>query len=563
MRTVGWMIAVSYLEWLRWVATSRLRSSGRVAFVRDDEDQTGFDCLMNRGPDLNIKEENGFVLAKLCGNISGRNQPVRPGAGLDEVWLSIETVESFYPVTDRGRRLLEADATRARVILGDPVFEKLWTSWQKRRLQEQTMQRSEMLCRALNLHAHSSSSVPVDVLDILSGESALPETDRVRRFLGSSAYGWARSFTLFRRLAGDRMIEDFSKRLNLSQTLIDLDKQYPIEKPVMLSPVLPVTHEMSKYLRAHGFTVSVALSAVVFHYRSLLETGRSISVEALLQDITLLGVEEGISISALAANCIAMAMDDAAVSALLYQSAPKHFCALENTDPPCNLNIPFRVAERSSAFPPKKEDQEFAARPAKELESMGIAEQIGSQRLGKDLAGSDTERREGLIESADLGILESISATELQDAATVKHVSMVPATDSAAVANISGDRIAPVPTSDSTCASGPSNVKLGGSLASKCDFVDDLEDGPHTTKVFNDPQAGIDVGALVAEARPCGQSDRGSSPALDQVDNSGKCEFSIIGSHATDAEHINATGQRGGTVKSSTAVQNRRRSGKG
>ena len=144
-------VAVSYLEWIRWVATGWFRCADRVICLEGAEDQLGVDALMDRTPDLQVSDDQGYVIAclkpdaMLSGRYNGRER------ALGQFWLSVVAVSSFHPLSERGARLLEADSERAAVRLGDPLFEKSWIDWRDRRLEEEAHWRGLSLCDAFGL----------------------------------------------------------------------------------------------------------------------------------------------------------------------------------------------------------------------------------------------------------------------------------------------------------------------------------------------------------------------------------------------------------------------------
>ena len=393
MFSSGWMIAVTYLEWIRWVATGRLRCSDRVTWVSGAEDQAGFDALMDRASDLNVGDDHGYVLAGFCQGAPLRFEPAQSGAGLGTVWMPIDVVASFYPLSERGKRLLEADAVRANVRLEEPHFEARWADWQRRRRGDLARQRAAMLCKALNLAAVvADDSVPESVLGILSGLIAPPNAERAESLRGSISYGWALSFAVFSELAGPGARQEFSKRFGLGNLLTGMERAYAPGKPVMQSPAIPAALEMTRHLKeACGVDLPVVLVAVVLHYRHFLTTDRPVSLEALLEDLTALGVRYGPKIAALAAQSVATAMDDAAVTTLMYQAMPEAFPALTHTRPRHTLDIGARIAALKVVHP---EDSDGCAVESVSL-PQGAAEGARSPEeknpdLGSDAAVNDS-----------------------------------------------------------------------------------------------------------------------------------------------------------------------------
>jgi hypothetical protein len=308
---------------------------------------------MDRAPDLNIEDDNGFVLAGFSEEDVRQLEPAPTGDGLGAVWIPIAAVQTFFPVSERAGRLLEADASRASAELGNPIFDRLWQHWRARRQRELINQRGRMLCKAFNLpHQGSDKVVPEAVYDLLMGLSCAPNTDKAERLRGSSTYGWALSIGIFGEYAGEDAKQELTDKLSLRESLASVGRHYTADKPVTRSPILSAGQQLTSYLRErYHASPSVVLIAVVLHYRHLFETDRSVSLESLLEDLAFVGDSEGLAAAGLAAQAIAGSMSDAAVTTLLYQSAPQEFRTLKHAAPPYPLDVSIRVKARQPIEP--------------------------------------------------------------------------------------------------------------------------------------------------------------------------------------------------------------------
>lgn len=339
-----WMTAVSYLEWIRWLATGRLRCTGRIVALRGFDDQEGFDALLGRMPDLNFEEEQGFLIAVLLRDALQAIRPVQSGAGLESVWVPITCVEGFYPVTERGQRMLEADAARANVRLEKPLFADLWMRWQHSRREEAKQHRSEMLCSALGLPRPLPDRVSPPVVDLLTGRTLPSTADKAAQLRGSSAYAWALTFGIFGDIVSQDTKSVLSKKCGLGKLLERLERSYPISKPVTGSEAMLVTMEMSRYLHdSSSGRISVVLLAVVLHYQHLLVSDRPVSLESMLEDLVKLGADGGVELAALAAYFIAPFMEDVAISTLMYQASPASFLAMKETGMQVKIDVGARI----------------------------------------------------------------------------------------------------------------------------------------------------------------------------------------------------------------------------
>jgi hypothetical protein len=344
------MIAISYLEWIRWVATGRLRCNGRIVAVNGFDDQLGFNALLDRAPDLNFEDEQGFLIAALRPDALQAIHPFQAGSGLESVRVPISSVAAFYPVTERGKRLLEADAARAAVRLEEPLLANLWARWQSLKREDAEQHRSEMLCSVLGLPTPSLDRIPPPVLDLLMGRTVPSTADKAAQLRGSSAYAWALTFGIFGDMVGEDTKKALSKQWGLGDLLRNLERGYPIGRPVTGSEAVKVTKEMSRHLlESSGWEISVLLMAVVLHYRHLLTSDRPVSLDSLLTDLVELGSNGGVELASMAASAIAPCMDDVAVSTLMYQASPASFLAMKPTKLHASIDVACQIEQRRAA----------------------------------------------------------------------------------------------------------------------------------------------------------------------------------------------------------------------
>ena len=367
MISAGFMVAVTYLEWIRWVAVGNLRFNNRIVRVKSVDDQIGFDGLMSRAPELDIEDDNNYVLALLGNEIL--DDSFQFGSGLDTVHLPISAATAFFPLTERAYRLLEADAARAAVKLEQPVFAPVWERWLANRREELRTHRSLLFCKALGLPEPTSfPALPETLNSVLCGDMQSPAAEKASRLKGSSAYAWALAFGLFSEAVGEEIKADFSERLRVASLIKEAERSYPSNKPQMLSSLVPVAVEMEAFLNSEGYgDFPLCLIAVVLHYQHLLSTDRLVDLGALLEDIRQLAARGGERHASLAASFIANTMENSAVTTLLYQSAPDRFPSLQPAPATYELN----VATKSSLDSKTAQDSESANSRNKNLDDQG------------------------------------------------------------------------------------------------------------------------------------------------------------------------------------------------
>jgi hypothetical protein len=209
---------ISYIEWLNFI------SSGRITRSKDfykplttnsatlnkkkssnsavDATYQNFKILLYLAPFTKFSDDGAFIIVKLKDDYNKEKytSSISKLNNKNLFWLNIEAVDSFIPVSNRAYRLLEGDAERAKVKLGQPIFENYWTKW----LEEQTAEHSErngfFLAKALTeteLKPESIADCLRPYLPYLYHQSTLPNRDNYERFELTCGYAWAKAFSLF------------------------------------------------------------------------------------------------------------------------------------------------------------------------------------------------------------------------------------------------------------------------------------------------------------------------------------------------------------------------------
>jgi len=325
-------VAVSYLEWIRWVATGWFRCADRIVWVHGADDQSGIDALLDRTPDLQVSDDQGYVIACLrtdsliSGRVSGRERSV------GHLWLSVAAVSSFHPLSIRGARLLEADAERAAVRLGEPLFEKAWADWRDLRLEDEAHWRGLSLCAAFGLDNPVLDETSNQVNDILAGRKAAPNAAKVREDAidGTRALGWASAMSIAVMDSDVRAAFNETSEFGGVKSLIkSLRNDFDLGCPLLDDEkTVTFVRGVDEVLRKLGARVlPLDLMATVLHYRSLATSGRQLTLDALVEDLVAIALEDPHHAS-LAAYFIGRSMENVAVTTLLYQSEPASYSAL-------------------------------------------------------------------------------------------------------------------------------------------------------------------------------------------------------------------------------------------
>lgn len=354
-------VAVSYLEWIRWVATGWFRCADRVVWVEGADDQSGIDALLDRTPDLHVSDDQGYVIACLRADslISSRHAGLERSVG--NLWLSVAAVSSFHPLSIRGARLLEADAERAAVRLDKPLFEKAWTDWRDRRLEDEAHWRGLSLCAAFGLDPPVLKDISHQVSDILAGRKAPPNAARVREdaIEGTRALGWASAMSVAVMESDVRTaFKETPEYVEIQSLIKAYRNDFDLLRP-MLDDETTVTfvRGIDVVLRKLGAQVlPLELMATVLHYRSLATSGRQLTLDAIIDDLVVIALEDPQHAS-LAAYCIGRSMENVAVTTLLYQSEPERYAALAPAAARTHLNVMSLAASRLEARRTVDQDQ--------------------------------------------------------------------------------------------------------------------------------------------------------------------------------------------------------------
>ena len=363
----AWMFVATYPEWLNWIAVGRIRCNGRVSRVRDSEDIDGFALLMDRAPDISIDDDQAFILAKLKPNFRSFQQDVASSNSQELTWLLIEAVDEFIPVSDRGARLIEADAQRAKAKIGSAIFQNAWHSWTAIQKDVRADCRGRTLVKVMGLGEPNLSSIPSQISNYLSGKISLPNVEKASELRATNAFAWAASFSVFGVLVGEEEKKARTQELGLGEVIRKLRQDFSVKEPVLKDRLLrDIGQKLSEVIKSRlGIDVSILQLVVVFHYADVIASGKDVVLHSLVKDIGEVVMECGTIAGANTAYMIGRAMDDIAVTTLAYASAPLTFSSLVPGKLPCSIDVGNYVVERQ---------QELAEQHANALKAQAQAQ---------------------------------------------------------------------------------------------------------------------------------------------------------------------------------------------
>ena len=363
----AWMFVATYPEWLNWIAVGRIRCNGRVSRVRDSEDIDGFALLMDRAPDISIDDDQAFILAKLKPNFRSFQQDVASSNSQELTWLLIEAVDEFIPVSDRGARLIEADAQRAKAKIGSAIFQNAWHSWTAIQKDVRADCRGRTLVKVMGLGEPNLSSIPSQISNYLSGKISLPNAEKASELRATNAFAWAASFSVFGVLVGEEEKKARTQELGLGEVIRKLRQDFSVKEPVLKERLLrDIGQKLSEVIKSRlGIDVSIPQLVVVFHYADVIASGKDVVLHSLVKDIGEVVMECGPIAGANTAYMIGRSMDDIAVTTLAYASAPLTFSSLVPGKLPCSIDVGNYVVERQ---------QELAEQHANTLKAQAQAQ---------------------------------------------------------------------------------------------------------------------------------------------------------------------------------------------
>jgi hypothetical protein len=273
------MFVATYPEWLNWIAVGRIRCNGRVSRVRDSKDIDGFALLMDRAPDISIDDDQAFILAKLKPNFRSFQQDVASSNSQELTWLLIESVEEFIPVSDRGARLIEADAQRAKAKIGPAIFQNVWNSWTSIQKDLRADCRGRTLVKVMGLGEPNLSLIPSQISNYLSGKVSLPNAEKASELRATNAFAWAASFSVFGVLVGEEEKRARTQELGLVEVIQKLRLDFSVKEPVLKDRLLrDIGQKLSEVIKSNvGTDVSILQLVVVFHYADVIASGKEVS----------------------------------------------------------------------------------------------------------------------------------------------------------------------------------------------------------------------------------------------------------------------------------------------
>jgi hypothetical protein len=158
------------------VGTGILRlNSSRVVLLKNIQDGEAFNQLMNNMPDFSYTNDGACLLVELKSDYLKYNKILESHPNFlnskkssNTFFLFLSSVRTFYPATERGQRLLNADSIRLNTTLGPPIFEKLWTIWLRTEHEKRNHLKGINFVEILDLYPFTFNYLSPDTREILT-----------------------------------------------------------------------------------------------------------------------------------------------------------------------------------------------------------------------------------------------------------------------------------------------------------------------------------------------------------------------------------------------------------
>ena len=189
----GCYITITFKEWANWIEYSLLRADlNRVKIYNGTP--TSMQNVFSAAPDITFIEDNEFVVASLANDYPRHiNLPENSVS----CYLSIDSVEHFYAVSERGAQLLAHTAINLKTNLSTDIeIAQGWDAFCRQQQAVTNREKSIKFCKIIDLGLTDKKIQLIDINDtnnfvkylgIFRSFNNKPEY--LERFSGTKAYG--------------------------------------------------------------------------------------------------------------------------------------------------------------------------------------------------------------------------------------------------------------------------------------------------------------------------------------------------------------------------------------
>jgi hypothetical protein len=323
MAPQGFYFIINYSEWLNWLEIGEIfRSRSFLAKVNPENDES-FNIMMLKAPYEKYMDDGAFIIVKLKQDwekfsdkltFKNRNYFFR---------LELAAASAFYPVSNRGSKLLSSDAERVGAILDEPIFEGAWSRWRAKRIEERSDWKGKKLSEILvGAKPPEPSKLPSVLLGHLRMETAIPDPGPLADLEGGLFTTWIRACSAMSSIS-----DYYRTRLEgakLSEAAAVLRRNFSFQEPILAGSPYKELAESLSFNKSGWFP----LTLVVLHYASLLMSDAEISLKSLELDLQCLCKIPPQNLPAEAAYLIGRQIGDGLMSSLVYSNNPALYTVL-------------------------------------------------------------------------------------------------------------------------------------------------------------------------------------------------------------------------------------------
>jgi hypothetical protein len=290
-------------------------------------------------PDISKDDDGGFIIAKLKTDFNKNSKQPTFKINNFTILLDLSNIESFYPLSDRGKRLLSSEVENFHTIFEEPIFEKYWELW----INHENSIRNHL--RGMRL---ANSILDLDFLDYkniidekikkylsfgLQKISANPElSDKPRLKLFNFLLRFVNS--TYDKFISNNFTNDFNpitqfinSQPSFKKFFVNTDLNSSVFTPInVLSDIFSLEKTFSTLTNK---SIHFIFYIIVFYYIAIIESELKINIPAMLKDIAVLEMIHGPKISAYALYLIGSKMSNAEVTTLYYYAKPQKFPILK------------------------------------------------------------------------------------------------------------------------------------------------------------------------------------------------------------------------------------------
>ena len=300
-------IILTFKEWTNWVTFGLLRNSQRIRAYTGT--QKSFNDLLGITPDITHLEDNEFIVAKLHDSYHRYIY--------HDDYLSLEAVECFYALSQRGKSLLLHTADKMKVIIDvDKNIEEHWDVWCTQQMDIMAKNKAQKFCEIIFFDVADTISEFEKIINELNNENNLfiknitlfknsfdykkrcPESLE-KGYYNTKSYGGMATRFLVKKYIVDDNSTKLSEIYEFNNIELDLKKYYD-----RLKGIQTYTELTKIFFDCNIICQKIILEKIIkkeiqddipllalsmyFHYEMLIDTEKEINLNTLKFDLKIL-----------------------------------------------------------------------------------------------------------------------------------------------------------------------------------------------------------------------------------------------------------------------------------